>query len=318
MRGTGSRIFICFVVVLSSSVLGCKDGNILRDPDTETIRATLKTAVPLARVAAISMAAVQNQDNPGVSSSNSCFSFPCAAIVTIDPSSQLLPFAIDSVGVVKVAGLWTSSGNAILTVSFNDMRIGIPSFPVIKISTIPVVKSDNPTGGYTVVYASTDINVEWESSDSVLLTNEEIQAEYDRTNTDAPRNLEVSLNMDAWIVQYVDGGTPNDVSDDTYSISGGGQYVDVTSDNSPVSNGIIQLGMVGVTITPGCIVNPTSGLAVIQEAGTASSGLGSMPFLGQATMIFEPECNGSVRVLLATGNYVGAIGSQMPLILNHP
>ena len=318
MKDTRGRRFLWLGVFLGCSFLGCKDNDILRDPDTETIRATLKAAVPLARFAAISMAAIQRSDVLGVSSSNSCFTYPCAAIVTIDPSSQPLPFSIDSSGVVKIAGLWTSSESAILTISFIDMRIGVSTFPVVRVSTIPVMKSDEPDGGYTIVYANADVNVEHAPSDTVLLTDDEIQTEFDRMETDAPNDLEVSLDMDSWIVRYIDGGTPTDISDDTYSISGGGQYVDVRSDGSMESNSMIQLGMVGVTITPDCTANPTSGLAVIQEAGSSSSGLGSIPVLGQATMIFESACSGSVRVLLSTGNYVGAVGSQVPLNLNHP
>ena len=54
------------------------------------------------------------------------------------------------------------------------------------------------------------------------------------------------------------------------------------------------------------------GVAIIQAAG-ASSGLGELPLLAVATIVFHADCDGEGDVLLATGNFITSIGQPVPL-----
>ncbi len=114
--------------------------------------------------------------------------------------------------------------------------------------------------------------------------------------------------MDAWVIDRNDRGTPA-VSDDTYTISGGGQYIGASSG----SVSVLQLGMANVVMGPNCPLNPDSGFAVLNELATASSNL----VIATALISFHSSCDGSAKVAGATGNYLLANGKPMPLNLNN-
>ena len=316
---------VCFYLILGTLLpLGCGGSSdaldelssFFRDPNTEPVRATIKTAVPLAHIAAVSMAAVQDNPPPQVISYDTCSVYPCLALITMELDPANLPFAYPAGGTVLVAGLWASPNQAILTASFIDVQPGVPFFKVSKVSTFPVMATTTPVSGLKIVYADIDIDISSEPDDTIDLTNAEIQAEYDRLQASVSGDPEINISMDAWVIQMADDGTATDFTDDSYSISGGGQYIDINSTSSPDSAGIFQVGMVDVRVSPVCSRNPTDGLAFIQEAG--SGGSGSFPVLASALMEFDSTCNGAVRVLVGLGNYINATGSWVTLDLDAP
>ncbi len=285
---------------------GCGVDQFFRDPPAEPIRGALRTTAPLAYAASVAMASVNGSPPPNALST-SCSSFPCAALVTIAVNDQVLPLAFESSGQgqILVAGLWTSPQTAILTTTFVDLAVGSASLRVRDVSAFPVVRT--PTG-LVLVYAAIDVNVATGPVDPASLGPTEIDAAFLKLQIAPSSDPEVNLGMDAWVVQVDDGGTPSDVSDDQVVVSGGGQVVAAGSG----SGSILQLGMVGARMMPGCALNPVEGLAALQETGASARRL---PVLATALISFEPGCTGTARVLLATGNWLLAIGKAIPLDL---
>lgn len=288
---------------------GCGVDELFRDPPAQPIRATLRTTVPLAYAATVAMASVAGSPPPNALGTT-CTSFPCAALVTIavDASSLPLAFGSSGQGQILVAGLWTSPQTAILTVTFVDMVVGSGSFQVRDVSAFPVART--PTG-LLMVYASIDVNVASGPVDPASLSPVEVDAAFLRLKITPSSDPEVNVGMDAWVVQVDDAATPSDTSDDEVIVSGGGQYAAAGSGSAS----ILQLGMVGARMTPGCTLNPVEGLAALQETG---AGPERLPVLATAVIMFEPACTGTMRVLVATGNYVLSIGSAIPLPLYGP
>lgn len=288
----------------------------LQTPDTEPIRTTIKTSVPLAHIAAVAMeAASGNPSSEVIPPTTTCGSYPCVSEVFMKLDQNSLPFTFDTSGSVAVFGLWTSPGSAILTVVFVDVYAGVPTFSVSQISTFPIVKSGNPGGGYTLVFSDIDINIESDSEPDELSV-EERQAEFDRLNAETSDDAEVNMSLDAWVVEVSDAGTPNAYTDDSYSISGGGEYIGVASTSTSSSANVMQLGLVRLLMSHDCSLNPTEGLAFINEVAVSTGNQGSLPVVASALMEFDPTCDGTVQVMVATGNYIASIGDSIPINLN--
>ena len=292
-----------------------------QDPNTEPIRAAVKTSVPLGNIAAISMAAYQGQDIEGVSILKS----GSLATIHFDSyplASEPLPFSGNEEGSVTVYGWWSSSDSAILTAVFTDYSPGVPSFSVKKINTFPVEIVDTPVPHLMLVYSNIDIDINTGSDpeDPGELDSNEQSAEFERLldigYEEATReNAEINVDIDAWVIRVMDGGTPFDFSDDEYNISGGGQYIDVTVDGEDTVTGVYQLGMAGVHVSPDCSSNPLAGFAVVQEVGIGGE---SVPLAAQAVLAFENECDARIQVIVATGNFVATNFSELDFDLNLP
>ena len=285
-------------------------------PSIEPIKATVRTTVPLAYAASVAMASVNGMAPPNASVSNTCSSFPCAALVTIEWADQSLPIYFEPDGMILVAGLWTSKDVAILTVSFVDRHAGSQIFPITNVSTFPAINSslDPMDTAITIVYASIDINIETDPVYSIDLTDEEIQSEYERLLMEIPIDPTMSLGMDAWIVDVDNAGTVDEFSDDLYIINGAGQYVDL----SPNSTSLLQLALAQTVVGPHCDLNPTEGLSVLQEIGVSSEENSENVILGTAMFLFGSECTGEAELSFATGVYLGSNGLSFHLWLSGP
>jgi hypothetical protein len=303
----GKLIFV--VPVCFSLLVGCGDelDDFLQEPSMEPVKAAIKTALPLAHAASVAMTAMSGTAREGVSVSNSCSVYPCASVVTMRLDENVLPVALASYGTVVVGGLWMSDTTAMLTVTFIDMRAGSSKFSVESVSAFPAMRTET---GVRIVYPNVNIDIETGAVQPTELTDVEVQTGLERLNAEHPSDPVVSLDMDAWIVDVNNGGTDDDFSDDTYNISGGGQYIDVGSG----SGSVLQMGIALTKMTPECKANPIDGLAVLNEVGASSES----PVIGQVILGFEHECNGKTVVTLATGNYVASTGESIPLHLEEP
>ncbi|MFZ2949412.1 MAG: hypothetical protein WA003_07990 [Desulfuromonadaceae bacterium] len=218
----------------------------------------------------------------------------------IDNSSMPLQL---TTGPITVYGYWASPTQAILTVSFSG-DAGSTLFPVHNVSIFPVSKHND---SLVIVYAGIDINatVKYPAS----LKSEEINAAFLKLGLTASNEASANVSMDAWIIDRNDNNSP-DVSDDTYSISGGGQYVEAGSGSASV----LQLGMANVVMESDCLFNPSSGFALLNELASSSSSM----VLANALFSFHQSCDGNARVEGATGNYLLANGQSIPLNLGIP
>jgi hypothetical protein len=223
-------------------------------------------------------------------------------VITITDDDSSMPLQL-STGTITVLGYWSSPDQAILTVAFFG-GAGSSLFPVHNISLFPVSKSGS---SLKIVYANIDINAL--VKDPATLTLGEKTAAFLKLNKIASNEASANVNMDAWIVDRNDRST-QDVSDDTYSISGGGQYVEAV----PGSASVLQLGMADVVMGSDCVLNPDSGFAVLNELESSSSSA----VLATALISFHSSCDGKAKVTGATGNYFLANGKSIPLNLNNP
>ncbi|MBN2419928.1 MAG: hypothetical protein JXL81_11120, partial [Deltaproteobacteria bacterium] len=268
----------------------------LQEPNTEPIRAAIKTSVPLGNISAISMAVYNGQEIDGVSISRS----GSLAVINFEkypPESESLPFSYGQAGSVTVYGWWSSPERAILTVVFTDYSPGVPSFSVKKINTFPVQALDAPYPHIMLVCSNLDIDISTGSNpeDPGELNSSEQSLEFERFLNigfeDATReNAEINLDIDSWVIRITDSGTPLDFFDDVYNISGGGQYIDVTVDGEDAATGVYQLGLAGVSVSPDCSSNPLAGFAVIQEIGIGGE---EALVAAQAVLTFENKCDAS-------------------------
>ena len=244
--GTTGKLLIT-VIVGTLALAACGSDEIddfFHPPTSEPIRNTVRTSVPLAYVASAVMAAVNGHSPPDTTVSNTCSAYPCSALVTVEHIEAALPFSLsDNTATADVVGLWSSADEAVLTTLFREAPVGTETYQVTKISTIPVIESI--LGGYKIIYADIDINIAGESSDSIDLTDSQIQAEYDRLQIAVSDDPEVNLSMDAWVIEVHDNGTPEVLNDDVYIINGGGQYVNTTQ----ASADAVQLGMAGTRVS---------------------------------------------------------------------
>ena len=315
-----ARVVNCFLSTSTLSLLlGCssnKDDDSLdpinQVPTIAPIEAVVKTSVPLSYAAEIAMAAVNGTVFPQVSLSNTCSTFPCVATMVITVQPNDIPVVLDGIsdnGEIFVVGLWSSSSQAILTVIFDGINAGNQYQFIRKISTIPVSQLNNIT---TVAYANIDIDIASDSEVSIDLNAGEIQTEYDRLNQSIDTDPELNINLEAWIVETNSNGTPNDLSDDQFSIVGGGQYFEANANEVSV----LQIGAVDIQMTTNCALNPVGGLAVLQEVRVSSGDRATWPVLGQALIEFHSSCDGNARVILGIGSFFLATGDDIDLGFN--
>ncbi len=203
-----------------------------------------------------------------------------------------------------------------MTVSFLEAYAGVPTFPVSKISTFPVVKTGNPNENHKIVFADVDINIATEPDDAIDLTDSQIQTEIDRLGVTVHDDVELNLSMNVWVIELADGSTPADYTDDRYTISGGGQYVCVISNHSTSSVNVMQLALANVLVSNECSLNPVDGHAVINELDVSTGSHGSLPIIATALIELDGECNGEAQVILATGNYIASNGASITLTEN--
>lgn len=303
------------VVFISAILAACENAEQYsnsRRPSTAPIKATIKTTIPLAYAASVAMRFVLDAPPPNVTVSNSCSDFPCAAVVTVPIDETSIPISLQSYGSIVVAGLWSSDQQAVLTSSFIDVSIGAGSLSISNVATFPALVTNT---GVKIVYASADIDVQSGTTDPAELPPESIADELQRLNTATTNDPQVSVDMDAWVIEVDHNGTGNDFTDDRYTIlSGGAQHIDTGLGNTSV----YQLGMVQTVISQDCALNPVDGYALLNELSVSSGAYADWPIIGSTTFRFDSTCDGTINVLLSLGTFVGSTGDNIPLYLDQP
>jgi hypothetical protein len=127
-----------------------------------------------------------------------------------------------------------------------------------------------------------------------------------RLDHPGPDDVYVAIEQDAYLITVDRNGTPEDGQDDGYTITGGGQLIEVENHDAE----IIQQGLLDIEIAPSCFQNPVAGMALIRVVGVKDS---KLPELGTALLEFSSGCTGTAWVMLATGMYTGANSKAIPL-----
>jgi hypothetical protein len=275
-----------------------------RDPDTGQLAEAIHTTVMAGYAANVAMAVIDGHSFPNVTVSRSNDGFPCTTLMVIDTDADPnLNFAAEKASQITVAGLWPDASTAILTLILTDYHIGASTLDLLGIQTIPVIRDADHIN---VALAGMDIqlNPDQEALLSLDLTTLEIESELLRLETTPPDDIYVAVLQNAYFIDVYNNSTANSISDDSYTVTGGGQLVEV----SGAAAEVIQQAMVEVKVTPACVLNPVSGMALIKVTGLEADGF---PELGAAVLEFTAGCGGTARVFLATGMYAGSNGKNI-------
>lgn len=296
-----SALILTVILLLLPSCRKLKD--YFRDPETEILTETIHSAVLTGYSANIAMAVMGGQTFPNVLSSRSNSGFPCTTTMIVDLTNVSHPsFAAEKAGTVTIAGLWPDANTAVLTLLYTDYHTGTSTLDLIGIETVPVIRDGN---NIQVAMASMDVrfNPNKESILSLNLTTFEIQSELFRLEQPRPADVYVAVTQNAYFIDVNNHGTVNNPDDDDYTITGGGQLIEVAGNSAE----IVQQAMVEMKITSGCDAGPVAGMAIIRVTGVEDEGF---PELGTAVLQCSSNCDGMAKVFVATGMYAGSNGRK--------
>lgn len=296
------NLIIIIFLLLSSSCR--KVDEYFRSPDTEVLANTIIANIITAYSANAALSCISGNDLPHVVTTRSNAGFPCTSlmIMTIDQAPDL-PFPISFANTITIAALWADENTGILTILITDYNSSTSTFSLLGIETIPVIRHE---GNVMVAVGDQDINFS-PDQESILefdLDEMEIETELDRLEAMVPEDVYIAVEQRAYAIDIDCKATPYDLSDDSYTISGGGQLVEVTTTSAEV----IQLAMVEVTISPVCQQNPITGMSLLRIVGTETE---HFPELGTVIFQFHDMCDGQAEVMVATGMFLLVNGTSV-------
>ncbi len=276
-----------------------------REPDTESVKDVIKTSVFIGYTAELAMSAVSGHAPSNVSTFRSGSSFPCVAVVFIYPDGRFpVPFAKNANSEISVFGFWPDENTALITILVSELNIRTSTFTLHDVHSVPVIKSDS---SISVVYAAIDINFGQNDRDELMkfdYSTGELNVELGRFNIIPSDDLNVLVEENAWFVNINQNNTEGYPSDDSYSITGGGQLVEASESTA----GAFQQALLGVRINYDCLRNPLEGFSLIQKVAVEGE---KFPETGTAILSFHDACNGKAYVELATGMYITSIGRHV-------
>jgi hypothetical protein len=275
-----------------------------RDPDTEQLVETIHTTVMVGYASNVAMAVIDGQSFPNVTFSRSNDGFPCTTLMVIDLETDpnfFLPH--EKASQITVAGLWPDASSAILTIMLTDYHLGSSTLDILGIQTIPVIRDADHIN---IALAGMDIqmNPDQEALLSLNLSTLEIESEWLRLETPPPDDIYTAVLQNAYFIDVFNHSTSTSIGDDSYTITGGGQLVEIRGNSAEVT----QQAMIDVCVTPACVLNPVNGMALVKVTGLENEGF---PELGTVLLEFQAGCEGTARVYLATGMFTGSNGKDI-------
>jgi hypothetical protein len=301
-----AKIFISLLLLLLITV-SCKEAKeYFHDPETEPIRQTVKATAAIGYSASVAMSVMSGEEPPYVLATGDCSDYPCTFLVYIDINKDNpLLFSDGNVGQIVVAGLMADEDAAIITIVLSDINIATQDFTLLSVHTIPVIREEDK---FFAVFTDMDINI-GADSDTLLnlnLSQKQIDDEISRAHRERPSDLYVAVDENVWFIDIDQNDTYAYFGDDIFSITGGGQIVEVMG----ASGGIIHQAMLNVELEQGCFRNPVSGYALIKNTSVEER---KIPELGTAIFGFHGQCDGQAHVEVATGVYLRANGKSFDL-----
>ena len=287
------------------SLLSCnKVKDYLREPDPDPLVETIHTSILTGYAANVSFAMMSGASFSGVNFYRSNAGYPCTSLITIN--TEINPdiyLAYQEVKTITIAGLWADESTAILSILLTGYDAGTSTFDLLGIKTVPVIRNNDHI---SVAMASMDIqlNPDQDALLSLNLNTLEIQTELLRLDEPKPADVYVAVLQDAYLIDIYNNLSDNRIDDATYIITGGGQLIRTNG----ASVEITQQAMVGVKISPDCMINPVDGMALIKVTGLENQGF---PELGTAVFEFTSGCGGTARIFAATGMYIGSNGKKV-------
>ncbi|HNW57340.1 MAG TPA: hypothetical protein PLR88_03305 [Bacteroidales bacterium] len=302
-------VYVFIVLAILLPEVSCNEVNdYLRKPETNTLVETLHSTVITGYTANLAMNVIEGNSFPNVKISRSNQGFPCSALIEVDLSDESTPYyAKKRANAVTVAGIWADESTAVLTMLFTDYHTESSTLDLIGIETIPVIREGENT---QVVLASMDIslNPDKESILSLNLTTLEIESELLRLDAVRPEDVYVAVKQDAYFVDVNNKGTYMNTEDDNYTITGGGQLIEVAGASAEIT----QQALIDVKVSAECNSTPLDGMALVRTIGVKDEGF---PELGTALLECPSACNGFARVIVATGMYICSNGQEISFSL---
>jgi hypothetical protein len=295
-----TMIRLLIILPFLLSLASCnKVKDYFREPDPEPLLETIHTSILTGYAANVSFNLMSGHSIPGIGFARSNPGFPCTTLTTINTLTDTgISFANMDVNTIIIAGLWADESTVILSILLTGFDAGASTLDLLGIKTVPVIR----TGDHiNIAMASMDIqiNPDQDALLSLNLNTLEIQTELLRLDAPKPGDVYVAVLQDAYFIDVYNNLTINDIKDDSYTITGGGQLVRVNGSSAEIT----QQAMVGVTVSPNCLLNPTEGMALMKVTGLENQGF---PELGTVVFEFTPGCTGTARVYASTGMYIGS------------
>jgi hypothetical protein len=243
------RIIILCVCIMNLCV--CITGCSPSSTDIKPLQSGLAAAVSLGQSSTLAMEAMVSTA-VCASVTSGCSSYPCTsgAVTVTYGSGCPLPLGGEASGTVQVSGSWQSDSSATLADTFVGVQAGKRSTVVVNASNLTVTRAMN-----------------------------DVSLRYTWQNVNVQSGIETLSAQSSWTVDVDLGMTPDDPSDDTYTIAGTDQGV---------SGQVSQISANGVVVKPSCRLNPVAGSATIQKVSTVT--------IVQATVNFHSVCDGRAEV----------------------
>jgi hypothetical protein len=275
-----------------------------REPDPRPLLETIQASVLTAYAANVSFAMMAGHAITGANFHRSNAGFPCTSLISINTSTNSgIYLTYPHVNTITIAGLWADESTVILSILLTGFDTGTSTLDLLGIKTIPVIR----TGDHiNIAMASMDIQMNPDENAllSLNLNTLEIQTELLRLDAPKPSDVYVAVLQDAYFIDVYNNLTVNNLEDDNYTITGGGQLVRVNGSSAEIT----QQAMVGVTVSSDCFLNPKEGMALMKVTGLEKQGF---PELGTVVFEFSPVCTGTARVYASTGMYIGSNGKNI-------
>ncbi|HTJ52452.1 MAG TPA: hypothetical protein VL443_23495 [Cyclobacteriaceae bacterium] len=298
-------ITLSFIVLMSS----CK---VIEDykqsPELTPLEQGFKTCATIGYCASIASTAFNNETLPDnvtfAPSTKDGYTSSGLVHITVN-STTPLPFN-SNIGDIYIAGLWDGTNGGVITIVFANIDIFTSTYKFYGLYTVPIIQ-DPDTKKLTTIFAQQDILI-GQGSDTLLnlsLSKPKFDAELARANSAVPIDPFVAVKQNVWFVKVDQNNTLSNVYDDRYEINGGGQILEASSN----SGGVLYHAMIETKFSSDCALNPTSGVAFIQNLKAATSSID----LGNITLNFHSTCDGKANVAVATGKYVASNGKNITL-----
>ncbi|HEX2574025.1 MAG TPA: hypothetical protein VH877_31035 [Polyangia bacterium] len=225
--------------------------------DVKSLEVAMGAAAAIGQSAVLANSAVNATGTVTcAAASPACTSFPCTTTVTVTLGSGCpVPLGGDGTGTVTVSGTWQSADQATVTSEYTSARVGTRNLVVAQTRNYTVQRSGDTV---TATYTGQNVQV---------------------------RGAVALAAQSNWTVVVNTAGTPDDPSDDTYTINGTQQSAGGTS--------VAQLNVSSAVLSPSCRRNPTSGSATIQQVSATR--------IRQETVQFQSTCDGTAQLTSTTG-----------------
>jgi hypothetical protein len=277
-----------------------------KKPDIIHVGSAIQESMIAGYAVGISTNVMKGQVYSNVISPGAPDSFPIASIISITiDANHPVPFQNAQQGVILVSGLWDSPQDGVLSIFLVNANLYSDTLCVRNIGLIPIAKEDSQTT--MAVFFRQDINGATDTVITVTRSDPSLAAKTRWFGSINSFDTALAVQQEARIIT-IKQSTMSDPLGATYIIWGGGQFVGIVNQDVKAT----QYALLGIESSiNACARNPVKGFALIKDVGVQKNGI--FPELGTALIQFASACNGSAKVALGTGTYIGANGSSLAL-----